>query len=187
MTCLRRQVVAGRGRRDRSVAGYGQRCPQPRRKLPTATPDPTPCTDRRARVSVDAVRFGTVRRSLWLLPLLVGLACGVVAMHSLPTGTSHHPASTAAGMHDQPDLMGVPSNPPEVPQPPPDRDDHGLQHLCLAVLGALAIGALVTSIRHRRPRVTLGSEAERALASAQDRPPDLAGRPLLAFVGVLRL
>jgi hypothetical protein len=118
----------------------------------------------------------------WLLLSL--LLLGVVSMHHFVPADAHGPATVAATtMADMPGPD--PMHQPEDPASPSPL--HDLQHLCMAVLGAilglLLIGFLLAFCR-RRP---LPSIRRVRHIRRTDRPPRLSGRTLLSSVCVLRV
>lgn len=86
----------------------------------------------------------TVRAWLLRCLLVVGAAGAVTVMHSLPVASHDRPeaASFAQAVHvvTTADLMGH--------EPlPPDGEHHGLEHLCLATLTAVAVSIALALLR----------------------------------------
>ncbi|MGQ0841932.1 hypothetical protein [Actinokineospora sp.] len=131
---------------------------------------------------MEARAHGTLLR--WLL--LCALALGVVGMHHLgPVSTGVETVAVAQSAMDGHGAPAPIDHPSESDQPRDPHSDHGLLHLCLAVLGgvaALLIGTLLHTSRTRPhpPAMTII-----ACRPVPRRP--LAGRHLLSTVCVLRL
>jgi Family of unknown function (DUF6153) len=138
-----------------------------------------------------AIVVGVTRDALgqparWLL--LGALVLGVVLMHHVPAagppGMPDTHAMPSAVLHlDTADHMQPAS---DVQAPDPMHPHHVLAHLCLAVLGgmALLVLALAGTVVGRAP---VAAPRPPLAAPRVDRPPGGAGRRLLASLCVLRL
>jgi hypothetical protein len=113
--------------------------------------------------------------------LLLGLLLlGVVSMHHfVPTGDAHGPATAAVTT-----MADSPMHQPEDPTPSPA---HDLQHLCMAVVGAIVGLLLVGFLFAFFWRPPLPSIRRVRHIRRVERPPRLSGRALLSSVCVLRV
>lgn len=131
----------------------------------------------------------------WLL--LCALALAVVAMHHVPAahgsaemasmtaGLADGPALAQGGVRAEPESLAVPAAAHATPSAP-DHGGHHSLHLCLAVLAAIALLALV--LLGFRAAAAPGPRRRPTLRRAARPPPSPpAGRLLLAAHCVLRI
>ncbi|CAA9228715.1 MAG: hypothetical protein AVDCRST_MAG41-814 [uncultured Corynebacteriales bacterium] len=125
----------------------------------------------------------TVRAWLLRLLLVLGAAGAVTVMHSLPIAPRDHPQAASFAQVAHVALMTVD---PVGNQPSrPDREHHGLEHLCLAILTAIAVRIALALIQRRWP--TISRAAAVALPRWGNRSAPPVRPPSLARLCVLRL
>lgn len=125
----------------------------------------------------------TIRAWLLRFLLVVGAAGAVTAMHSMPVAAHQRPpaASGAQAVHAA-DMTADPRG--HTPSAPAD-EHHGLEHLCLAILTAVAVSIGLALVRRLWP--TTSRTAAVVLSWCCDRSPPPRRPPSLTRLCVLRL
>lgn len=125
----------------------------------------------------------TIRAWLLRFLLVVGAAGAVTVMHSMPVAAHERPraASGAQAVHAA-EMTADPMG--DKPSAPAD-EHHGLEHLCLAILTAIAVTIGLALVRRLWP--TTLETAGVVLSRWSDRSPPPRRPPSLTRLRVLRL
>lgn len=125
----------------------------------------------------------TIRARLLRFLLVIGAAGAVTVMHSLPIAAHERPqtASFAQAVH----VAEMTADPMGNEPSPPADEHHGLEHLCLAILTAVAVSIALALVRRlwRTTSRTTGALWPRC----GERSPPPRRPPSLTRLCVLRL